>query len=134
MFNPFKMMGALSGLMGNQAQLEQAVARARSRAEAVRAEGVAGGGAVRVIANGLARVTSVELSPALIASLASGLDSPEAREMSEHLIAEATNEAISAGITHLLRIISEEAEAMGVKGIGPQIEAQVAGFLRADRQ
>jgi len=133
MFNPFKMMGALSGLLGNQEKLEQAVERTRLRAEAVRAEGVAGGGAVRVTANGLARVTSVELSPALIASLATGLDSPEAQEMAENLIAEATNEAINAGINHLLRIISEEADAMGVKGIGPQIESQVAGFLRADR-
>lgn len=115
MFDAFKSMGALAGLMRDKERLAEAAERVRSKLRDVRAEGQAGAGAVRVVASGELLVVSVHVEVAM----ASGLGADEAsRAMAETLIAEATNAALERAREAAAKIVGDEMEAMGLPRMG----------------
>ena len=71
----------LSQLLGKAREVQQNMQEAREKAGRIMVEGDAGGGMVRVMANGLGEVTRVTIEPTLIAA--------GEREMIEDLIAAA---------------------------------------------
>jgi DNA-binding YbaB/EbfC family protein len=103
-FDQFKAMGALAGLMKNRDKLKEAGDRMQSTLEAARIVGQAGGGLVRVEVSGRLRVESVEISP----SVASAMPTDEGRRQAQFLIAEATNDALRAAE----RVIQQETQRM----------------------
>ncbi|RMH24719.1 MAG: hypothetical protein D6693_09700 [Planctomycetota bacterium] len=90
MFDQIKSVGAVAGLMRDKERLRRAADTLTRRLAEVRATGDAGVGAVRVTAAGDMTIVSVELSPALAASIVD----EESRAACERLIAEAANEAL----------------------------------------
>lgn len=104
MFDQFKAMGALAGLMKNRDKLKEAGDRMQRTLEAARIVGQAGGGLVRVEVSGRLRIESVDISP----SVASAMPTDEGRRQAQILIAEATNDALRAAE----RVIQQETQRM----------------------
>ncbi len=104
MFDQFKAMGALAGLMKNRDKLKEAGDRMQRTLEAARIVGQSGGGLVRVEVSGRLRIERVEISP----SVANAMGSDEGRTQAQALIAEATNDALRAAE----RVIQQETQRM----------------------
>lgn len=104
MFDQFKAMGALAGLMKNREKLREAGERMQSTLEAARIVGQAGGGLVRVEVSGRLRVQRVEIDPAV----ASSMGDERSRREAETLITEAVNDAMRAAE----RVIQQESQRM----------------------
>ncbi|MDX2145887.1 MAG: YbaB/EbfC family nucleoid-associated protein [Planctomycetota bacterium] len=111
MFDKLKAMGAVAGLLKNQDKIKDAIARVKSKSEATRVTGVAGGGACRVVVSGAMRVVSVELTPALVSGMAAD---PKTRDLAGMLIAEATNDGLMQAQKKLHEAIEQEAREMGI--------------------
>jgi hypothetical protein len=111
MFDSFKQMGALAGLLKNREALQEAGERVRARLAELEVTGRAGGGAVRATVNGQMRVLRVEFDP----SLAAGLGADEtSKAMAEGLVADAVNEALRLAQDAAQAEITREAEALGL--------------------
>jgi len=110
MFDKFKSMGALAGLMQNKAKVQEAAARVKRELAGTRVVGEAGGGAVRVTAAGDMTILDVELTPALAVGLAA---SDSARDYAQSLIRDATNQALAKARDKMKESMKREAEAMG---------------------
>lgn len=117
MFDNLKTMGVLAGLMRDKDRIRDVGTRLREKADSLRVEGQAGGGAVRVTANGLMRLVRVEMSPASLA----GLDDPHSRAMVEQLILDATNDALQRAQDRMREALEEEARALGLPGVPPEL-------------
>ncbi|MCA9298014.1 MAG: YbaB/EbfC family nucleoid-associated protein [Phycisphaerales bacterium] len=115
MFDNFKAMGAIAGLMKNKERLAEAGERVRDRLQRTKVTGEAQGGLVRVVVTGELLVESIEVAPALGAGFAS-----DDRSMAEALVVEATNNAIHAARDRMQEIIREEASALGIE-LPPEI-------------
>lgn len=111
MFDQLKAMGAVGNLLKNRDAIKNAGERVKNTMERTTVTGQAGGGAVRVTANGQMKVLSVELSPALAAGIAAD---DRTRDLAGSLIAEAVNEAIKNAQDRLQAEIGKEADAMGL--------------------
>jgi hypothetical protein len=110
----FKAMGAIAGLMKNKERLAEATERVKARLAALRVEGEAAGGVVRVTATGEMKVVDVHVEPAL----ASGFGADESsRLMAQKLIIEATNEALTKARDEAARILGAEMEALGLPAL-----------------
>lgn len=118
MFDQFKTMGALAGLLKNREKLQAAAARVKQTLDENPCVGEAGGGAVRVTVGGELRVTGVELMPAVVAGMASD---ESARRGVEALIAEATNDALKRAQERIREAIDREARALGIEGLSGQL-------------
>ncbi|TVQ60403.1 MAG: YbaB/EbfC family nucleoid-associated protein [Phycisphaerales bacterium] len=118
MFDQFKIMGQVAALMKDKERLREAGERIKRELDAVRVDGEAGGGAVRVTVSGSLVVVGVRLEPAVGA----GIGSDDAsRAQVETLIAEATNEAIRRAREEAARVIEREADALGLPAIPPEV-------------
>jgi len=117
MFDQFKAMGQVAALLRDKEKLREAGERVKARLEAVRAEGEAGGGAVRATVNGKMSLISLELAPALL----SGGEKP----MVEGLIIEAVNKAGEAAQERARAALDEEAREMGL----PELPGGIGGLL-----
>lgn len=104
MFDQFKAMGALAGLMKNREKIKEAGERMQRTLEAARIVGQAGGGLVRVHVTGRLRIESVEIDP----SVASAMNTDEGRRQAQTLITDATNDALRAAE----RVIQQETQRM----------------------
>lgn len=111
MLDKFRSVAALAGLMQNKQKVSEAAQRIRAELAAIRAEGQAGGGAVRVVAGGDMTILDVRLEPPLAAGLAA---SDSAREHAQTLIRDAANDALRTAREAMRRVASREAEALGV--------------------
>lgn len=112
MFDKLKAMGALAGLLKDKDRVRAAVERVKARAEEIRAEGQAGGGAVRAVASGKLRIVSIEIAPAL----ASGMAVDEkTRRLAGDLIAEAVNGALAAAGEQIGAEVRREAKDLGLE-------------------
>lgn len=87
MFDQFKAMGALAGLLKDKDRLRQMTEQFKEKMERTRVTGAAGGGAVRVTISGKLRVTDIEIQPALGSGDASRVEL-------QNLLIEATNDAL----------------------------------------
>lgn len=121
MFDQFKAMGAIAGLMKDKERLREAADRVKARLEAAEVTGESGGGAVRAVVNGTTTVLSVHVEPALAVGFGDGAN----RAMAESLIAEAVNDGLTRARVAAQKIIEEEAEAMGLADLLPGLR----GFL-----
>ncbi len=115
MFDKFKAMGAVAGLLKNQDKLKESFAKVQDQMSRTSVTGQAGGGAVRVTASGQMKILAVELSPALVAGMA-GDD--KTRTLAGSLIAEATNEALKQAQEKLKDAIDRESRALGLPELG----------------
>ena len=91
MFDQLKGMKQLAGMLGNMGEMKEKMEALQAELAARHVEGQAGGGAVKVTANGNFEIQSLEIDQAAIASL-TGDDASGA--MVRGLIVEATNDAI----------------------------------------
>lgn len=114
MFDTFKLMGAMAGLMKDRGRLEEAAESVKSAIEAVRAGGSAGGGAVRAVATGSMTIESIEIDPAIGA----GFGDPQSKQMAQHLITEASNEALRSARDQVRKILEEAARDLGLPELG----------------
>lgn len=121
MFDQFKAMGAIAGLMKDKDRLRDAAERVKAQLDAAEVTGEAGGGAVRVVVSGSARVLSVHVEQAL----AVGFGDAENKAMAEALIAEAVNDGLARARFAAQKIIEQEAEALGLGEMLPDLR----GFL-----
>lgn len=121
MFDQFKQMGQLAALLKDKQKLKDTGDRVRAELEALRVEGSAAGGAVRVIATGTLSIESVELAPAV--GGVAGND--EGRAQVEGLITEATNDALANAREAAARILERAAQDLGL----PPIPADVRRLL-----
>jgi len=106
MFDMFKGMGQLAGLMRNLPRLQQEAEQLQQRLGQVSAEGDAGAGMVKVKINGRNEVLSCQISEEVLKL--------NDREMLEDLIRSATNQALA----RVKQLIAEEtgkmAQALGL--------------------
>jgi hypothetical protein len=117
MFNNFKAMGAVASLLKDRERLEATANRVRSRLEETRVEGESGGGAVRAVVSGTARVHAVHVEPAVGA----GFGSEESRGMAERLIADAVNDGLEKARAAAQAIVEEEAQELGLEDLLPDL-------------
>ena len=115
MFDQFKAMGAVAGLLQDKERLREIAEAFKAKLERIRVEGEAGGGAVRVSVSGQMRVVDVHLEPSLIAGLAA--DEGAGREMVQALIEEATNDALAKAQTLVQQEAQRQAEELGLPSI-----------------
>ena len=114
MFEQFKAMGALAGLMKDKDKLRQTADEFRERLERISVTGSAGGGAVRVTVTGKLRVAEVFLDPALIAGLQAG---EGGRAMAQTLIQDATNDALGRVQAMISDEANRKAQDLGLPGM-----------------
>jgi len=113
MFGNLKAMGALAGLMQDKDKLAAAGERLKAEANSMRAPGEAGGGAVRVIANGAMKILEVTVSPASAGAVAD----ESSRAQVEQMIAEATNNALLEAQRRMRAAIEREARGLGLEDL-----------------
>lgn len=112
MFDQFKSLGAVAGILRNREKIREAGEELKRRLEDIRAEGEAGGGAVRVTASGDMRILNVELSPAAMKSS----DAVSRRHL-ESLIAEASTDALRRAKALLQGEIVRLTDELGLQNI-----------------
>jgi len=115
MFDQFKAMGALAGLLKNGDRLREAGERVKTTLEALRVDGESGGGAVHVRASGRMRIESVAIAPAIGAALA-GADEA-ARAEAHELVAAAINEALQRAEREAKDVIARELDDLGLSDL-----------------
>ncbi|GAB4384351.1 MAG: hypothetical protein Kow0022_06680 [Phycisphaerales bacterium] len=119
MFDQFKMMGAVAGLLKNREQIKAAGERVQRRLEAMRIEGESEGGLARAVVSGKMEVLSIDIAPALASGLGSGDE--QNRAMAAGLIAGAVNQALRKAQAAVAEAIDEEGERLGLPGLGEQL-------------
>ncbi len=112
MFDQFKTMGALAGLMKNKDRLHEMGEELKARLADVRATGEAGGGVVRVVASGDFQIVEVKLNEA-----AASASDDRSREMLQDLIAEASNEALRRARALAQGEVARMADELGLPGM-----------------
>lgn len=115
MFDQIKMMKQLAGLMGNMGEIREKVDQFQAELGEKTVEAEAGAGAVRVQMNGRFEVLSVQVDPAMVATLA-GVGTDADRAMVQELISSAVNAAVLQ-VQELLK--QSLGEAVGEMGISP---------------
>ena len=115
MFDKFKAMGAIAGLMGKKGEIKAAIERVKEKSGRTTVTGSGGGGAVKAVVSGHLKVVSIELSPALAAGIATD---ERTRALAGNLIAEAVNDGLKQAQDMLKESIAAEAKALGLPDIG----------------
>lgn len=123
MFDQFKMLGALAGLMKDRDKVKAAGERVRATLAASSVSGEGGGGAVRVVVTGAMRVRSVHLEPALAAGMA---QDPATRDAGERLLVDAMNQALEKAQALVQKTLADEARALGLP---EELAGPLAGAL-----
>ncbi len=118
MFDKLKTMQALGSLMKNKEQLAEAGERIKSKMEAMRVDGEAGGGACRAIVNGKMKLIDLTLDPALLAGMA--VDE-KTRDLATALIKDAINDATKNAQERVQELIAKEAAELGLGELAPQL-------------
>lgn len=121
MFEALKMAGALSGLMQNKDKIQATVARTKEDLAAVRVQGTAAGGVVKVTVTGQLKVVAVEIEPRALSG------HPSSGPALEKAIAEATNDALERAFNVIGQRIGKEAEALG---LGPMLGTAIGEFVK----
>lgn len=111
MFDKFKAMGALAGLMKNQDGLKAAGARIQQKMLETIVRGEGGGGAVLATVRGDLRVLGFQIDPAL----AAGMGSDETtRRLAESLLADAVNDGLAKAQAVMRETVAKEARDLGL--------------------
>lgn len=118
MLDKLKAMQALGSLMKNKEQLAEAGERIKSKLDAMRVDGQAGGGACRAIVNGKMKLLDLTLDPALLSGMA--VDE-KTRELATTLIKDAINDATENAQRQVQQLIAREADELGLGDLAPQL-------------
>jgi nucleoid-associated protein EbfC len=118
MLDKLKAMQALGSLMKNKEQLAEAGERIKSKMDAMRVDGQAGGGACRAVVNGKMKLIDLTLDPALLSGMA--VDE-KTRDLATTLIKDAINDATENAQKQVQQIIAKEAEDLGLGDMAPQL-------------
>jgi DNA-binding YbaB/EbfC family protein len=113
MFENLKGMAGLAGIMKDLPRLKQKLEEVKQQLGAMTVEAETGGGAVRVTANGLLRVVSVQLDAALISGLVDPANEQD-RAIAEDLITGAVNSALQKARELAEREMASAAGEMGL--------------------
>jgi DNA-binding YbaB/EbfC family protein len=103
------MPGNIQGLMKQAQKMQQQMAEIQAEAEQYSAEGSAGGGVVKVVANGKHEILSVTLDPQVV--------NPAEIEMLQDLFVAATNDALRKVAENLKHKMSAVTGGMGIPGL-----------------
>jgi len=115
MFDMFKNMGAMAGLMRNLPKLQEQMAEFQRKVSLIVAEGDAGAGMVKVKCNGRMEVVSVTISE----------EASKDRELLEDLVRAATNKAL----LKVKALVGEETNKMATEmGLPPGMGMGMPGF------
>lgn len=106
----FKGLSNLAGLMANPGKIQAQAEEMRERLQAIRVEGAAGGGMVRVEMSGDSKVVGVKIEQSLF-------DSGD-KEMLEDLFVSATNQAIERAAQANASEMANMAGILGIPGLG----------------
>ncbi|MDF1869591.1 MAG: YbaB/EbfC family nucleoid-associated protein [Phycisphaerales bacterium] len=118
MLDKLKAMQALGSLMKNKEQLAEAGERIKSKMDAMRVDGQAGGGACRAVVNGKMKLIDLTLDPALLSGMA--VDE-KTRDLATTLIKDAINDATENAQKQVQQIIAKEADDLGLGDMAPQL-------------
>ena len=118
MLDKLKAMQAIGSLMKNKEQLAEAGERIKSKMDAMRVDGEAGGGACRSVVNGKMKLIDLTLDPALLAGMA--VDE-KTRELATTLIKDAINDATENAQKQVQQLIAREADDLGLGDLAPQL-------------
>ncbi|MHC4304028.1 MAG: YbaB/EbfC family nucleoid-associated protein [Planctomycetota bacterium] len=113
MFENLKGMAGLAGILKDLPRLKQKLEEVKKQLGDMTVAAETGGGAVRVTANGLLRVVSVELDAALIAGLVDPAHEQD-RAIAEDLITGAVNSALQKARELAEREMASAAGEMGL--------------------
>lgn len=111
MFDQLRSLGSIASILKDRERLRDLSDRVTARLDSIRAEGSAGAGAVRVVADGRLRLVSVHVDPAVTASLGA------AREQVEALIAQAANDALAGARARSREAIERELKDLGLSDL-----------------
>lgn len=111
----FKQLGAITSMLKNASAMRGQMAEMSEKLAQIRVEGAAGGGMVKVEANGQQKVTAVHIDPSL-------LDAND-REVLEDLVAAAVNQAFDKAKTAATEAMSELTEGLGLGDMMKQLSA-----------
>ena len=103
-------LGNLANLLKGAQEMQRKMAQLQERLAQETVEGSAGGGMVRVTANGRGEVLGVEIEPSLVSS--------DDREMMQDLVVAATNQALGRAKE---RAQEEMARVLGPIGLPPEV-------------
>lgn len=114
MFDQFKNLQGLAGLMKNAGQIREQAEKLREEMKHVRVSAETGAGAVHATASGDMRIVSVRVDPAMLAVLTDGASTDENRTLAEDLIVGAVNAALEKAQKVAAEEIQKRAREMGI--------------------
>ncbi|HRQ75488.1 MAG TPA: YbaB/EbfC family nucleoid-associated protein [Phycisphaerales bacterium] len=106
-------MASLAGLMKDLPKIKARLAEVKDRLGEVKVSAETGGGAVKATANGLMRVVSLEINPALMATLVDASNEDD-RAMAQDLVVGAVNAALARARERAEQEMSEAASELGL--------------------
>ena len=118
MFENLRAMGAVADLLKNKDKIKAAVERVQAKGGQIRVEGEAGNGAARATVDGLGKVLSVDLMPALVMGMAAD---ERTRGLAGDLIAQAVNDANARSRAAMRVEIEKELREMGLEGMADDV-------------
>jgi len=124
-FDQFKNLGQLSGILRNAGQLREQMQQAQEQLKTMKASAETGGGAVKATVTGNMRLASLQIDPAMFAAIID-TSSEADRQMAEDLIIGAINAAMEKAQGLAAEEMSRRAREMGLP-IDPG--AGLAGLL-----
>ena len=113
MFDQLKGMTSMAGLMKDLPRIKARLEEIKQRLGESSVEAETGGGAVRVKANGLLRIISVDVDQSMLAALVDPAN-PDDKGMAEDLIAGAVNAALLSARELAEREMADAAAEMGL--------------------
>lgn len=113
MFDQFKNLGQLAGMLKNAGRIREQLQQAQEHLKSVRVNAETGGGAVKATATGALRLHALEVDPAMFAALVDA-DRDEDRRMAEDLIVGAVNAALEKAQRLAADEMSRRAREMGL--------------------
>lgn len=113
MFDNLKGLAGLAGLLKDLPRIKAKMDEVKERLAETTVTGETGGGAVTATANGMLRIVSIEVDPAMFAGLVNAVD-PQDRRMAEDLIAGAVNTALDNARALAEREMAGAADELGI--------------------
>lgn len=114
MFEQFKALGALAGMLKDRDKLREVADQFREKLEKITVTGTAGGGTVRVTVTGQLRVVEVNIEQAVFSGGASG---SAGKAGVQRLVQEATNDALARVQALIKQEADKQAQEMGLPNI-----------------
>jgi nucleoid-associated protein EbfC len=114
MFDQFKALGQLAGLMKDRDKLRGIADQFKERLERITVVGSSGGGAVRVTMTGQLKVIEVTIEPAVLSGAASDGAS---RAQAQNLVRDAMNDALAKVQMLIKQEADKQAKEMGLPSI-----------------